>query len=141
MRFSGLNHVHIKVSDVTRSVRFYTEVVGLPEAVDFAHGRFLIHHLDNDVSVDVSQVDGPVDPQHYAFMVTEPEFDQILARLTERGIDYYPDPFYDVPGTINTNDGGRGMYFRDPSGHDLEVITTPYGEDNANLGRKHTTNN
>jgi catechol 2,3-dioxygenase-like lactoylglutathione lyase family enzyme len=136
-----LNHTIIKAKDKHATARFLTDIVGLPEAVDFAHGRFLIHHLDNDVSVDVSQVDAPFDAEHYAFLVTEPEFDEILARFTERGIDYYPDPFYDVPGSINTNDGGRGMYFRDPSGHDLEVITTPYGEDNANLGRRHTKNN
>ena len=136
-----LNHTIIKAKDKHATARFLTDIVGLPEAVDFAHGRFLIHHLDNDVSVDVSQVDTPFDPEHYAFLVTEREFDEILARVKERGIDYYPDPFYDVPGSINTNDGGRGMYFLDPSGHDLEVITTPYGEDSANMGRRHTKNN
>ncbi|MER7685752.1 VOC family protein [Streptomyces sp. NPDC097610] len=136
-----LNHTIYKARDKYATARFLTDVVGLPEAESFAKDRFLIHHLDNNVSVDVGQVDEPFDPEHYAFLVTEAEFDEILARVQERGIDYYPDPFYDVPGSINYNDGGRGMYFRDPSGHDLEVMTTPYGEDSASVGRVHTMNN
>ncbi|HEY0693536.1 MAG TPA: VOC family protein, partial [Kribbella sp.] len=66
-------------------------------------------------------------PQHYAFLVGEPEFDAIFGRIRERGLDYWADPFRRRPGEINTNDGGRGVYWLDPNGHVLEIITRPYG--------------
>ncbi|HZX54711.1 MAG TPA: VOC family protein, partial [Ilumatobacteraceae bacterium] len=66
-------------------------------------------------------------PQHYAFLITEAEFDEVFARVQERGIPYWPHPWRADEGTINHNDGGRGFYFEDPSGHFLEVLTQPYG--------------
>ena len=60
-------------------------------------------------------------------MITEDEFDEIFSRVQERGITYWPNPWRGNEGTINHNDGGRGFYFEDPSGHYLEVLTRPYG--------------
>ena len=68
-----------------------------------------------------------VEPQHYAFLVGETEFDEILDRIRARGLTYWADPFRRQPGEINTNDGGRGVYWEEPSGHFLEIITRPYG--------------
>jgi len=68
-----------------------------------------------------------VHPRHYAFLVTEEEFDQIFGRIRERGLPYWADPFERHPGEINHDDGGRGMYWHDPDGHVLEIITRPYG--------------
>ncbi len=65
--------------------------------------------------------------QHYAFLVSEEEFDSILARIQTAEITYYADPFHKQPGEVNRDDGGRGMYFADPDDHNLEVITRPYG--------------
>jgi extradiol dioxygenase family protein len=59
--------------------------------------------------------------------VSEAEFDQIFGRVKERGLDYWADPAQRRKGEINRNDGGRGVYFNDPSGHYLEIITRPYG--------------
>jgi hypothetical protein len=70
-----------------------------------------------------------VSPQHYAFLVAEDEFDEIYGRIRERGMDHWADPGHREPGRINTHDGGRGVYFDDPSGHVLEIITRPYGEE------------
>jgi hypothetical protein len=64
---------------------------------------------------------------HYAFLVSEPEFDTIFNRIRERKLPYWADPFKNKPGEINRHDGGRGVYFDDPSGHKLEIITRPYG--------------
>jgi hypothetical protein len=83
--------------------------------------------VDNNVSLDFADDHGPVRPQHYAFLVGEEEFDQILARIVERGLTYWADPFHRQPNRINTNDGGRGLYWDDPDGHGLEIITRPYG--------------
>jgi catechol 2,3-dioxygenase-like lactoylglutathione lyase family enzyme len=60
-------------------------------------------------------------------LVTEEEFDEIFARIKARGLDFWADPFHQRPGLINHNDGGRGVYWSDPDGHSLEIITRPYG--------------
>jgi extradiol dioxygenase family protein len=71
--------------------------------------------------------DEEIRSMHYAFLVSEPEFDEIFGRIQERGIDFFADPGGRLKGEINTHDGGRGCYFADPSGHWLEIITRPYG--------------
>ena len=78
---------------------------------------------------DFAQVaDGDaVHPQHYAFLVTEDDFDQIYGRILERSIEHYPEPHFGRTNEINHNDGGRGVYWCDPSGHFLEILTVPYG--------------
>jgi extradiol dioxygenase family protein len=99
-------------------------VLGLPDAGRY--GPFLVVQTANGVSLDVADRDDVV-PQHYAFLVTETEFDEIWGRIRERGVEFYADPSRKRPGEINTNDGGRGLYFTEPSGHLLEIITRPYG--------------
>jgi catechol 2,3-dioxygenase-like lactoylglutathione lyase family enzyme len=71
--------------------------------------------------------DGNISMQHYAFLVSEAEFDQVLGRVRQRGLQYWADPARTKAGEINHHDGGRGVYFEDPNGHLLEVITRPYG--------------
>ena len=83
--------------------------------------------LDNDVSLDFDETDGAIASQHYAFLVTEAEFEASFARLRARGLDYWADPGQTRRGQINHRDGGRGVYFEDPNGHLLELITRPYG--------------
>jgi catechol 2,3-dioxygenase-like lactoylglutathione lyase family enzyme len=120
-----LNHSIIWCSDKARSSAFMTEMLGLKPARTFYH--FLVVDLDNRVSLDFYQKEGPVAPQHYAFLVGEAEFDAAFARLEGRGLTYWADPARTKPGEINRNDGGRGVYFEDPDGHLLEIITRPYG--------------
>ena len=79
------------------------------------------------VSLDFADDHGPPSPQHYAFLVSEPDFDQIFGRIRDRRLPYWADPGKRRPGEVNTNDGGRGVYWEDPSGHFLEIITRPYG--------------
>jgi hypothetical protein len=71
--------------------------------------------------------DGEITPQHYAFLVSEPEFDQIFDRIRQGSLSYWADPAQKQGGEINHHDGGRGVYFKDLDGHLLEVITRPYG--------------
>ena len=120
-----LNHSIIWCSDKVRSATFMTDMLGLPPARPFYH--FLVVELDNRVSLDFYQKEGEVSPQHYAFLVGEAEFDAAYRRILDRGITYWADPARTRPGEINTNDGGRGLYFEDPDGHLLEIITRPYG--------------
>ncbi len=119
-----LNHTIVAARDKRESAAFLAEILGL--APPTTYGPFAVVELDNDVSLDF--VDDPeIHRRHYAFLVSEEEFDQIFGRITARGLAYWADPFERQPGRINTNDGGRGVYWADPAGHNLEIITRPYG--------------
>jgi catechol 2,3-dioxygenase-like lactoylglutathione lyase family enzyme len=121
-----LNHTIVRVRDRRESADFLTSLLGLPDAARF--GPFLVAELENGVSLDFYEVgDHEISQQHYAFLVSEAEFDQIFGRIRERGLDYWADPGLTRPGETNRNDGGRGVYFKEPSGHLLEIITRPYG--------------
>jgi hypothetical protein len=120
-----LNHTIVKVRDKQESATFLAELMGLDAPVPY--GPFLVVELENGVSLDFADDHGPAHPQHYAFLVSEAEFDAIFGRIRESGLDYWADPFQNRPGEINTNDGGRGVYWLEPSGHFLEIITRPYG--------------
>jgi extradiol dioxygenase family protein len=119
-----LNHTIVAAHDRDASAAFLADLLGLAPPEIF--GPFAVVELANDVSLDF-QADPEVHPRHYAFLVTEAEFDAIFGRIQERGLDYWADPFERHPGEINTNDGGRGVYWKDPNGHVLEIITRPYG--------------
>jgi catechol 2,3-dioxygenase-like lactoylglutathione lyase family enzyme len=120
-----LNHTIVSVRDKNASATFVTDLLGLRPPTTF--GPFLVVDVDNGVSLDFYEVEGVIHPQHYAFLVGETEFDEIFARITERGLPYWADPGQKRLGEINTNDGGRGLYWEEPSGHLLEIITRPYG--------------
>ena len=120
-----LNHTIVQCRDKQRSARFLTEILGLAEPVPF--GPFLVVEVDNGASLDFDETDDEIARQHYAFLIGEDDFDEIFGRIQERGLEYWADPFKSRPGQINRNDGGRGVYFDDPDGHLLEVITRPYG--------------
>lgn len=120
-----LNHTIVAATDQEATANFFTEVLGLPAAERF--GPFLMVQPQNDVTLDVAQRAGAISPQHYAFLVSEAEFDEIRDRITGRGLEYWADPGHQEPGVINTRDGGRGLYFDDPNGHNLEILTREYG--------------
>ncbi len=120
-----LNHTIVASRDKKESATFLAEIFGLPEPSPF--GPFLAVPTDNDVTLDFMDVDGEITSQHYAFLVSEQEFDGIFGRIQERSLTYWADPGHTRPGEINHNDGGRGMYFEDPNGHNLEALTRPYG--------------
>ena len=120
-----LNHTIVASRDQAETAAFIAEVLGLPGATRY--GPFLVVQTANGVSLDVADRSGDIVPQHYAFLVGEPEFDEIWGRIRDRDVEFYADPSRRRPGEINTNDGGRGLYFVEPSGHLLEIITRPYG--------------
>lgn len=121
-----LNHTIVHARDPKASATFLAEMLGRPEPVPF--GPFHGVELDNGVTLDfIAAADDELIIEHYAFLVSEQEFDQIFARITERGLPYWADPAHQQPGRINHHDGGRGVYWNDPNGHYLEIITRPYG--------------
>lgn len=120
-----LNHTIIWCTDRHRSADFLAEMFGLPEPKDLFH--FRIVSVANGVSLDFAEKEGPVARQHYAFLVSEPEFDAVMDRIKAKGLEYWADPARMHSGEINHNDGGRGVYFEAPDGHFLEALTVPYG--------------
>ncbi len=121
----ALNHTILHSTDPEASATWLAEVLGLAPPVHSS--PFWEVKTGNDVNLDFMRTDDEVHPQHYAFLITEPEFDAVFARLAEQGIEHFADPAGRRGGEINRNDGGRGMYFSDPDGHWMEVITRPYG--------------
>jgi catechol 2,3-dioxygenase-like lactoylglutathione lyase family enzyme len=120
-----LNHTIVSCRDQHRSASFLSEILGLPPASRF--GRFLVVQADNGVSLDFAETSGDIAAQHYAFLVGEEEFDAAFARIRGREVPYWADPGRSRPATINNRDGGRGLYFEDPDGHLLEILTRPCG--------------
>lgn len=123
-----LNHTIVWCSDKQRSAAFLTDILGLPPARPFFH--FLVVDLKNGVSLDYYQKEGAVSLQHYAFLVSDEEFDAGFAKIKDRGLTYWADPARTRPGEINHHFGGRGVYFADPDEHLLELITRPYSAEN-----------
>ncbi|MHC5260253.1 VOC family protein [Streptomyces sp. UC4497] len=121
-----LNHTIVHSRDNRESAEFLAHILGL-EAGD-AWGPFIPLDLSNGVTLDFATIPAEsIVTQHYAFLVTEEEFDGIFGRIKDAGLTYYADPHRKQPGEINHNDGGRGVYFMDPANHGMEVITRPYG--------------
>lgn len=120
-----LNHTIVASRNRDASARFLAEVLGLPDPVPF--GPFMTVETANSVTLDFVETAGDITGQHYAFLVSEEDFDVIFGRIQERGLAFWADPLHRTPGEINRNDGGRGVYFDDPNGHNLEIITRPYG--------------
>lgn len=122
----SLNHTIVHARDAEASARWLADILGLRPPVRF--GPFWGVELDNGVTLDLlEQSEGDILTEHYAFLVSEPDFDAIHARIVDRGLAYWADPCHRQAGRINRNDGGRGLYWSDPNGHNLEIITRPYG--------------
>jgi len=120
-----LNHTIVWCRDKQRSSAFLAEMLGLPPPRGFFH--FLVVDAANGVSLDFMEQDEPIAPQHYAFLVSDAEFDAGMQRITDQGVAHWADPARTQPGAINHHFAGRGVYFADPDGHLLEMITKPYG--------------
>jgi len=121
-----LNHTIVHARDKKAAAGFLAGILGLRVSAPF--GPFIPVETANGVTLDFMDSESDqIAGQHYAFLVPEEEFDAIFARIRQAGIAFWADPFHREPGRINHRDGGRGVYFDDPDGHNLEVITRPYG--------------
>ncbi|MDQ1431322.1 MAG: hypothetical protein QOF40_1924 [Actinomycetota bacterium] len=121
----NLDHTIVWCRDQHVSAEFLVEMLGLPAPTRF--GPFLVVDVGNGLTLDYHEIDGEIAKQHYAFLVDEESFDATFGRIVERGLDHWADPSKAEVHAINRNDGGRGVYFDDPDGHLLEIITRRYG--------------
>jgi catechol 2,3-dioxygenase-like lactoylglutathione lyase family enzyme len=124
----AFNHTIIAARDRRESATFFTTLFGLPEPTIW--GPFAIVTLSDGVVLQFAEpgIDD-IQMQHYAFLVDDDTFDAIYQRILDGGVVHWADPQMTMSGQINTNHGGRGFYFKDPSGHGMEIITRPYGSD------------
>jgi catechol 2,3-dioxygenase-like lactoylglutathione lyase family enzyme len=120
----SLNHTIVIARDKEKTATFLTEILGLPPHMRV--GPFAVVPA-GEASLDFVETDAPVEQRHFAFLVSEAEFDAIFQRIRDRRVPYWAHPFRREPNSINTYDDGRGLYFDDPNGHLLEIITRPYG--------------
>jgi catechol 2,3-dioxygenase-like lactoylglutathione lyase family enzyme len=120
-----LNHTAVYARDRQLSAEFLAVILGLKVGAPF--GPFLPVDLGNGVTLDYYEKrDEPIQSQHYAFLVPDEQFDNMIARLEAVGVTYYADPGHTEAGQINRLFGGRGAYFDDPDGHNMEIMTRPY---------------
>ncbi|MEU1090441.1 VOC family protein [Streptomyces sp. NPDC005892] len=120
-----LNHTAVHARDPHLSAEFLAAILGLEVGAPF--GPFLPVDLGNGVTLDYyEKTDEPIQSQHYAFLVPDTRFDAMVGRLEAIGVTYYADPHHTEPGRTNRLFGGRGAYFDDPDGHNMEIMTRPY---------------
>lgn len=120
-----LNHTIVAAHDRKASAVFLSELLGLSPPILL--GPFAAVTVGDELTMDFMDSEDEIRSQHYAFLVSETEFDQIFARIEERHMPYWADPHRKKRDRINHWDDGRGVYFEDPNGHLLEILTRSYG--------------
>ncbi len=118
-----LDHTIVSARNKEETAQFLAEILSLPEPVSWGH--FAIVQV-GELSMDFVDTKDEIQSRHFAFKVSETEFDEIFARIQSKKLQYWADPSKNRPNEINTRDGGRGFYFYDPNGHFLEVLTRSY---------------
>lgn len=130
------NHTIATARDRDATALFFAEILGLDPPVRLGHFSVITVTAEGG-TIDFVSTDGDIDTTHYAFLVTEAEFDEIFGRIRARGLTYWSDPGRNNAGAINHWDDGRGVYFEDPNGHLLEILTRPYGSGGTEAARPH----
>ncbi|MCI4064458.1 VOC family protein [Micromonospora sp. R77] len=120
----SLNHTIIASKDREESARFFRELLELPAAPSW--GPFTNIQLDDGTLLQFAEPPVEIQMQHYAFLIDDELFDRAYERLRAGGVTHWADPQMRRPGEINDEHGGRGVYFKDPAGHAIELITRPY---------------
>jgi catechol 2,3-dioxygenase-like lactoylglutathione lyase family enzyme len=130
-----LNHHIVAAGDKDATAWFFADVLGLAPPIRL--GEFAVLRVSDDTTLDFVDARGDIHQLHYAFLVTEVEFDQVFGRIRARDLPYWADPFRKRSNEINEWDDGRGVYFDDPNGHLLEIITRPYGSGGTTAKHPH----
>ena len=122
-----LNHTIVPAHDKKASARFYADLFGFEYEGSFGHFE-PVRINSQALTLDFDNRDN-FQPQHYAFKVSEAEFDTIFGRVKDLGLTFGSEPRSLENGEINHWNDGRGVYFRDPNGHVLELLTKDYTQE------------
>jgi catechol 2,3-dioxygenase-like lactoylglutathione lyase family enzyme len=115
-----LNHTIVPSHNKEASAQFFADIFGLK--VEDTVGHFAVVQVNDTLTLDFANRE-KFESHHYAFHVSDEEFDAIFARVQEAGLEYSSDPMHQNKGQLNHRLGGRGFYFLDPDGHNLELLT------------------
>jgi catechol 2,3-dioxygenase-like lactoylglutathione lyase family enzyme len=117
-----LDHTIVPTHDKNAAAKLFADLFGLE--VSPPMGPFAPVHVNEGLTLDFQDRD-EFEWHHYAFRVSEEEFDAVFGRVQSAGIPYGSGPHSLEDGQINHRHGGRGVYFRDPNGHVWELMTRP----------------
>ena len=115
-----LNHTIVPAKNKQASAEFFAHLFGLK--VESPLGHFAAVHVNDTLTLDFAEREA-FESHHYAFHVSDEEFDAIFARVQKAGLEYSSDPLHQNLGQINHRKGGRGFYFYDLDDHNLELLT------------------
>ena len=115
-----LDHTIVPAKDKLASAKFFAEIFGLK--VKPGDGYFAQVQVNDSLTFDFADEPEPKS-HHYAFHISEAEFEEIYERVKSKGLPYGSGPYNHTDGKIYTRRGGRGFYFEDPNRHLLEVMT------------------
>jgi catechol 2,3-dioxygenase-like lactoylglutathione lyase family enzyme len=125
-----LDHMTVPCRDKLASARLLAELLGVPWATAGV-GPFAAVYVSEGLTLDFDETDEPYPIQHYCFRVGEQAFDAILGRIKAAGIAYRSTPHGPVDMAINTQHGGRIVYWNEPDGHQWEILTVSYARQAA----------
>jgi catechol 2,3-dioxygenase-like lactoylglutathione lyase family enzyme len=120
-----LDHTIVPARDRRAAAELLARILGVAWA-ESGIGPFCPVYVSDGLTLDIDQAEGAFPIQHYAFRVGDAEFDAIVSRLQALGIDYRSTPHGAVDRQINTQWGGRIVYWSVPDGHVWEALTVSY---------------
>ena len=118
-----LNHTIVSARDKDAAARFFAEIFGLH--FKGLGGLFAPVRVNDTLTLDFADAKGTIASQHYAFHVSDAEFDAILQRVKVAGLAFGSEPWSLEDGKLNDWNGGRGFYYKDCDGHVIELMTMP----------------
>lgn len=123
-----LDHTIVRSLHMRECAEFLSGVLGMEAPKDY--GFFWRIELADGVCLDYHDVE-EIDYQHYALRLSDEEFDALLERMEGLGLEYYAQGHHRRPHEITLRDGGRAIYFTDPDGNSIEIVTRHYVPDEA----------
>jgi catechol 2,3-dioxygenase-like lactoylglutathione lyase family enzyme len=118
-----LNYTVVSARDKDAAARFFAEIFGV--RFEGLGGHFAPVRVNDTLTLDFADAKGAVASQHYAFHVSDTEFDAILQRVKDAGLTFGSGPRSLEDGKLNAWNGGRGFYYKDPDDHAIEMMTMP----------------
>ena len=120
-----LDHMIVSARDQRASARRLAELLGVPWA-EQGVGPFSPVYVNNGLTLDFIDDDSAFPIQHFCFRVSDVEFDSILDRIRAEHIKYRSNVRGPEDLQVNTDYGGRIVYWNDPDGHQWEILTVSY---------------
>ncbi len=130
-----LDHATVPAKDRRASAALLACLLGVRWA-EAAAGPFCAVYVNDGLTLDFDQADGPFSVQHYCFRVSEVGFAGIVERLNAKGIRFRSTPHGPVDMQVNTRHGGSIVYWNEPDGHVWEALTVSYARDGAGVAAR-----